>query len=170
MARVINGLARDQLLAGKIFHAREVATCPRQFFTRSRDRSSGTRHLGTAGIGGVGHPRDQRFVLGHGDFQRIAVDLEQQVALLHRLVLADGNLDHAATNLRRHQDAVRLDVGIVGADGATGRHPLPTEETGHGKWRSHPQPDWNAAFANRLRSRFGFSGGIDLAGHGSTFA
>ena len=53
---------------------------------------------------------------------------------------------------------------------AVGRVVDRLQKSGFIERRSDPQPQGNTAFANGCGNRFGSGGGIDLAGHGSTFA
>jgi len=52
--------------------------------------------------------------LRQGDFQVRRIQLDQQVALLHRLVVLHQHAGHGAGDARRHGGDVAIHLGVVG--------------------------------------------------------
>ena len=70
-------------------------------------------------VGGQGEPcleaLYRRASLIHAHPVWVGVDPEQHIALAHRLVVTDVELDDPAADVRRHVDKVGLQIGVVGA-------------------------------------------------------
>jgi hypothetical protein len=109
IVRLGDDLARDQLLA------------PLQLALREPDVGLGRFQILLAGtIGGLQADDLVAAVLHVGaglvdrDLQRLGIELEQHVALLHRLVLVHLELDDAAGDVGAHRHLVGVDIGVVG--------------------------------------------------------
>ena len=68
-----------------------------------------------------------------------AVDLEKKVALVHRLVFADGDLDHLAFDPGGHLNDVGLDVGVRGERGVAVRQDVIGDQ-GHDHQQNEKNP------------------------------
>jgi hypothetical protein len=75
---------------------------------RRRTRFRGKRLL-------ILRPRLQplRLDLGEARSRIGGIDLDEQLSLLHELIVVDGDLDHLSSDLWRHIDDMRVDKGVV---------------------------------------------------------
>ncbi len=68
----------------------------------------------------------------HRDLERTVIDGEQDVALLHALIFAHGNVRDRPRHLRGHDRNVGFDVRVVGLDEPAGHEIEVTADEEHG--------------------------------------
>jgi hypothetical protein len=116
-------------------------------------------------IGGLGL-FELRLGLVERELERLAVDLEQLVALLDVLALLHHDLDDLAGDIRRDQHLLRADIGVVGADIAAAIE-IEHQTADRGCERQHDQQQ-EAAVAPQARHQPAARLGGELLGRPSS--
>ena len=110
---VVECLLRDDALGPQLLHPLQLRLVVAQGRLGRAQVGTG-RAIGIArGIQVVAGGGNLRLHLIDGNLQWFRIDAEKQFALVHGLILAHGDLDHAAADLRCDGDLIGLHIGIV---------------------------------------------------------
>ena len=94
---------------------------------------------------------DRRLLQVDLDLIRLLVELHQQIALSHAIVVVDQNLGHLARDARRHERDVAVDIGVVGRNGVERTdQPADTDQQHHQPDQSARDPTAPVAVCSRL--------------------
>jgi hypothetical protein len=118
---------------------------------RAASRCLGHRDLRIGGLGLRLDALQLSLRLGDPGLVVAVVQLEEDVAFLHRLVLDDRNRDHLPAHVRRERHHVRVDLGVVGGLLAHGEQHV--EEHPEDDHPGHATDDHQRTALPRLRTR-----------------